>query len=81
MHHFWSFFGGLKRFKRTKSDAKMQKETKSDAKMRSPGGAGRPRRRHQAVNRGVTQPNLGWLESVNFPAGLLNFLEDPVYLV
>jgi hypothetical protein len=35
-HQFWSFSGRLKRFRRTKSDAK----TKNDAKMR----------RHQAVN-------------------------------
>jgi hypothetical protein len=33
MHHFPSFFGRLKRFRTTKSDAKMRNATKSDAKM------------------------------------------------
>jgi len=41
MHHFPSFFGRLKRFRRTKSDAKMEKGAKSDAKMRR---GGLPRR-------------------------------------
>jgi hypothetical protein len=40
MHQFPSFFGRLKRFRGTKSDAKMWKGTKSDAKMRAAGLSG-----------------------------------------
>jgi len=38
MHQFPPFFGHLKRFRTTKSDAKMKKGAKSDAKMRPEAG-------------------------------------------
>jgi len=40
MHHFPPFFGRLKRFRTTKSDAKMTKGAKTDAKMQRDGRPG-----------------------------------------